>query len=102
MAAKNKEQLEQELEEALKKIGTLEADNLKFGADNEALTIKVAELEKALAASGKEKPPVPADSKDEQEIRRRMGGGISRKQAEEAHAAQKAHDARLKQEADAD
>lgn len=95
MAAKTKEQLEQELEEALKRIGTLEADNAKFGADNEALTIKVADLEKALAASGKEKLPV-ADNADEKEIRRRMGGGISRKQAEAAHAAQKAHDARLK------
>ncbi|WP_397379586.1 hypothetical protein [Prosthecobacter sp.] len=98
MAAKTKEQLEQELEEALKRIGTLEADNAKFGADNEALTIKVAELEKALAASGKEKPPVP-DNADEKEIRRRMAGGISRKQAEQAHAAQKDHDQKLKDQA---
>lgn len=98
MAAKTKEELEQELEKALKRIGTLEADNVKFGADNEALAIKVTGLEKALAASGKEKPPA-ADSADEKEIRRRMSGGITRKQAEEAHAAQKAHDEQLKKAA---
>lgn len=95
MAAKTIAQLEQELEQALKKIGTLEADNQAFGTQNETLRVKVSELEKALAASGKDKPPA-TDSGDEKEIKRRMSGGITRKQAEEAHAAQKAHDANLK------
>jgi len=96
MAEKTKQQLESELEEALKKIGTLEADNQKFSADNAALTIRVGQLEEALAASGKEKPPV-TDSEDEKEIRRRMAGGISRKQAEQAHAAQLEHNKRLQE-----
>lgn len=99
MAAKTKEQLESELAEALAKIATLESDNLKFVADIEARDSKIAELQKALGASGKEKPPAVADSEDEKEIRRRMSGGISRKHAQEAHAAQKEHDARLKQAA---
>ncbi|MBB5033164.1 hypothetical protein [Prosthecobacter vanneervenii] len=98
MAEKTKQQLESELEDALKKIATLESDNLKLGADNEALTVKVDELQKALAASGKEKPPFPSGP-DEHEVRRRMSAGLTRKQAEEAHAAQKAHDARLKKAA---
>lgn len=98
MAEKTKQQLESELEDALKKIAQLESDNQKFGADNEALTVKVTQLEKALAASGKEKPPV-IESEDEKEIRRRMAGGINRQQAEQAHAAQKAHNERLKKAA---
>lgn len=96
MASKTIAQLEEELEQALKKNATLEADNLKYGADNEALQVRVSTLEKALAASGKEKPPA-ADSEDEKEIKRRMSGGITRQQAEEAHAAQKAHNQRLKE-----
>jgi paraquat-inducible protein B len=41
-------------------------------------------------------PSSPAfSSEDEKEIRRRMSGGISRKHAEEAHAAQVAHNATL-------
>ncbi len=98
MAAKTKEELEKELNEALGKIATLEKDNQKFGEDNEALKIKVSNLEKALAASGKEKPPA-VDSADEREIRRRMAGGLTRQQAEEVHAAQKAHDQKLKEDA---
>lgn len=100
MAAKTKEELEKELAEALARNATLESDNQKFGADNEALQAKVDGLEKALAASGKEKPPA-LDSADEQEIKRRMSGGITRKQAEEAHAAQKAHDQKLKKDSKA-
>lgn len=101
MAGKTKEQLEAELAEALSKISTLESDNQQFAALNVELDVRIKELEKALAASGKEKPPV-ADSAHEKEIRRRMSGGLSRKQAEECHAAQLAHDAELQAESDED
>jgi hypothetical protein len=94
MAQKTIAQLESELAQALSRNATLESDNQHFGNELSARDARISELQKALAASGKEKPPV-ADSADEKEIRRRMSGGISRKHAEEAHAAQVAHNKTL-------
>lgn len=60
MAGKIKEQLEDELAQALATIATMQADKAKLDADISDRDAKISELEKALADAGKAKPPAPA------------------------------------------
>lgn len=80
MASKSKDQLENELTEALALVEKLTAENTAL---------------KAAQTSG---PSVHADApltEDELDLRRRIRAGLTPAQAREAQAAQKAHDAAL-------
>lgn len=107
MAAKTKEQLETELAAALEKIKTLEADNLQFIQDNEALALRVKELQEAVDSAGSGGDPftreahaslaadqlADAQGISEDLIRAKVQAGLTRKQAIEVITAQAAQDA---------
>lgn len=80
MASKSKEQLENELTEALALVEKLTAENAAL---------------KAAAAASSSAPDAPLTA-DEKAIRERVRAGLTRQQAEHAHKAQKEHNAAMK------
>lgn len=106
MASKSKEQLENELTEALALVEALQSEKTKLlaelesaKADNAALLKDLEHLESRLKEVSKSKPVDASDvplSADEKAIRERVLAGLTRQQAEHAHKAQKEHDAAMK------